>query len=92
MVSDSRCTKITAIVEALPWYKKLRILQLIEDWDLREAAQRYGSNPKNVWAWNEGRNLPQRKSRRAIAAAHQLAVTDIFPVDVLKPDEIQKGA
>lgn len=91
-MTESNRNKIAELVEALPWYKKLRILQLMAGWDVHETARRYGSHPKNVWAWNEGKNLPQRRSRKAIANAHDLNITDIFPLDVLKPDEILKGA
>jgi hypothetical protein len=91
-MSDTKNSKLLALFDTLPWYKKLRVLQIIADWDQSKAAENYCTTQKQVWAWNQGINIPQRKSRQAIASAHGLQVTDIFPVDMLKPDEVRKGA
>lgn len=90
-VKDS--TKIAAIFDNVPWYKKIQVLQLLAGWkDQRETADKYGTTQRQVWLWNNGKCIPQRNKRKAIAKAHGLEVTDIFPLEILKPEEIQKGA
>ncbi len=75
-----------------PWFKKLQMLQILEGWNQYEAAEKYGTYQKTLWNWNNGLCIPQRNSRKAIALAHGLDVTDIFPLDILKPGELRKGA
>ena len=76
----------------LPWYKKMLVLRTIEGWTQEEAANKYQCSGRQVWLWNTGKVLPQRNSRKAIAAAHGLELTDIFPAEMLKPGEVEKGA
>lgn len=85
-------SKILERFSVLPWHSKLKVLQAIEGWTQEQAAEKYGCGGKQIWAWNHGLHYPQRNNRKAIAAAHGLKVTDIFPAEMLKPGEIEKGA
>lgn len=81
-------TTLESLVSSQPWNKKMQILQVIEGWNQQQTAEKYGTTQRQVWAWNNGLNTPQRNSRKAIAAAHGLDLTEIFPAEMLKPGEI----
>jgi S-formylglutathione hydrolase FrmB len=81
-------TTLDGIVNNQPWNKKMQILQVIEGWNQQKTAEMYGSTQRQVWAWNNGLNTPQRNSRKSIAAAHKVALTEIFPAEMLKPGEV----
>ena len=86
-------TKINAIFYNAPWYKKIQVLQMLAGWkNQHETADKYGTTQRQVWLWNSGKCIPQQASRKAIARAHGVTITDIFPLEMLKPDEISKGA
>ncbi|MHB1167278.1 MAG: helix-turn-helix transcriptional regulator [Carboxydocellales bacterium] len=86
-------SKIMVIFDKAPWYKKMQALQLLAGWkNQHETAEKYGTTQRQIWLWNSGKCIPQQASRRAIARAHGLAVTDIFPLEMLKPDEVAKLA
>lgn len=84
-------SKLLMLFEESPWHIKLQILQVLAGWNQDRAAEEYGTNQKQVWAWNHGLNIPRRNSRKAIAEAHGVSVNDIFPSEILKPEEIRKG-
>lgn len=90
-MSNTEKGSISLKFSKLPWYRKLKALQAMEGWNQSEAGEHYGVHDRQVYVWNKGVCLPQRNNRRAIAKAHGLEVSDIFPAEVLKPGEISKG-
>lgn len=83
-----QATTLDSLVRNQPWNKKMQVLQVIEGWNQQQTAEKYGTTQRQVWAWNNGLNTPQRNSRKAVAAAHGLSLTEIFPAEMLKPGEI----
>ncbi len=66
------------LINSLPWYKKLLILRMAKGWSQEEAAQECCTSVKNYWNWERGINMPRKLSKRAIAAAFQVPLKEIF--------------
>lgn len=85
--------KLADIIQALPWNKKIEVLQVIKGWTQEEAAKHYGSDPRTVGLWISGKSFPRKMSRKAISRAHNnIPLTEIFPAEILAPDEFKESA
>lgn len=66
------------IVNSQPWYKRIEIMRIIKGWNQTEAADRCLTHQKVYWNWENGKKYPRLASRKAIADAYGLKISDIF--------------
>jgi transcriptional regulator with XRE-family HTH domain len=69
---------INALIQNMPWNEKMEILRAVMKWSQNEAAERCGTTKKNYWLWASGKCYPRRNSRKAIAAAFNVPLKEIF--------------
>ncbi len=69
---------IDSIIKSKPWYERMEILRASKKWDQERAAQACGTTKKNYWLWSQGKSFPRLNSRKAIAAAFEVTVDEIF--------------
>lgn len=58
--------------------KRLEILRIANGWSQEEAANRCGTTKKNYWTWETDKSLPRRNSQKAISAAFNAPISEIF--------------
>jgi transcriptional regulator with XRE-family HTH domain len=69
---------IQSIVLNTAWYKRIEILRTAKGWSQDVAAEQCGTTKKNFWLWESGRSYPRLNSRKAIAAAFGIPMSEIF--------------
>ena len=68
---------ISEKVIKLPWYKKIEILRVINDWKQREVAEKCGVDQKIYWNWENGASVPIKRNREIIAKVFNVSESDI---------------
>lgn len=64
--------------ESLPWYKKLEVNRILNNWTQKEVAIKCNTSQKGYWCWEKGKRYPIEKNRKAIAKAFNVNVEDLF--------------
>lgn len=74
----SASENLIKIFSELPWYKKIKILRIVNDWEQDEAAEKCGTSKRIYWNWENGVCMPIKNNRRYIAKAFGVPEEDIF--------------
>lgn len=67
-------------ISVLPWYKKLKILRIINNLKQKEVADKCGVDKRVYWTWENGVNIPIKQNREAISHIYGVSVAEIFDI------------
>lgn len=65
-------------IKRLPWYKKIEVLRVINDWKQEEAAEKIGVDARVYWNWENGVSIPVKRNRERIAQVYGVSQKEIF--------------
>lgn len=78
IIAEVILLKIAEIIAKLPWYKKIAVLRVANDWEQEEIANRVGVDRRIYWNWENGIHIPVKGNRKRLANVLGVPEGEIF--------------
>lgn len=69
---------VTEKIENREWHERIRILRNLNDWSIKEVAEKCIITEKCVWSWEAGKSVPSERNKKVLAAVLGVEKETIF--------------